>query len=62
MDLMPGIVDLTHPNYKDSEVYGKIKVDNYVVGALTINSLITAIIDTGNYVEGAIHVEGENNE
>jgi len=62
MDLMPGIMDLSRPNYKDSEIYGKIKIDNYVVGALTINSLVTATINTVNYVEGAVHVEGVNNE
>ncbi len=57
MDLMPGITDLTQLNYKDCEIYGKIKVVNYVVGALTINALITATIDSVNYVEGAVCVK-----
>ena len=56
MKLMPGIVDLTQPNYKNSEVYGKIDVNSYIGCALTINSLILGKADTTNYVTGAIKV------
>lgn len=56
MDLMPGILDLTQPNYKNCEVYGKISTSSYVVGALTITSLVKATLDSANYVKGAIKV------
>lgn len=62
MDLMPGIVDLTHPNYRDCEVYGKIGITNSVGCALTIISSVKATIDSVNYVKGAINVSNNVEE
>ena len=59
MDLMPGIVDLTIPNYKDIEVYGKVFITSYVGCAVTINFTIRGSLDSANYVTGAINVREE---